>query len=66
MNEEGSGGWPGHVFRVFFLLQEATSLMYVIDVSLVSHNLGCLGQAQSGQGKHKRFHYIILKDSIKI
>ena len=51
MNEEGSGGGPGHVFRVFFLLQEATSLMFVIDVSLVGHNLGCPSQAQSRQGK---------------
>ena len=61
MNEEWSRGGAGHVFRVFFLLQETTSLMCVIDISLAGHDLGCLGQAQSGQGKYKLFHYIILK-----
>jgi hypothetical protein len=50
MNEEGSCGGPGHVFRVFFL-QETTSLMCVIDVSFVGHDIGSLGQAQSRKGK---------------
>ena len=49
MNEEGSGRGSGNVFCVF-LLQESTSLMFVIDVSLVEYDLGSLRQAQSRQG----------------